>query len=117
MTQVTGATSTQSVFAGLHRNDAGLPTGLDENFVKYCSDNGISIPQYATYADSKENLDKKWDRAIAQLQTKMDTMGAYIQTQMVQLQDFMAQYNSSMQGANSAISQSNQVLTSLARGQ
>ena len=29
----------------------------------------------------------------------------------------MGQYNSSMQGANSAISQSNQVLTSLARGQ
>ena len=54
---------------------------------------------------------------IAQLQTRMDTVGADIQTKMVQLQDFMGQYNSYMQGANSAISQSNQVLTSLARGQ
>ncbi|MBQ9536755.1 MAG: hypothetical protein IJU79_03090 [Desulfovibrionaceae bacterium] len=54
---------------------------------------------------------------IAQIQTKMDTVGADVQTKMVQLQDFMGQYNGYMQGANSAISQSNQTLSSLARGQ
>ena len=102
---------------GVHLNDAGLATGFDDNFVKFCNANGITLPHYAKYADSKEDLDKKWDIAIAQMQTKLDTIGANIQTQMVQLQDFMGQYNSYMQGANSAISQSNQVLSGLARGQ
>ncbi|MCR4666876.1 MAG: hypothetical protein K5657_06240 [Desulfovibrio sp.] len=51
------------------------------------------------------------------MQTKLDTLGADIQTKMVQLQDFMGQYNSYIQGANAAVAQSNQVLTSLAKGQ
>ena len=102
---------------GLHLNDAGIPSGIDDKFTQYCKDNNITIPHYAKYADSKENLNAKWDTAIAQLQTKMDTVGADVQTKMVQLQDFMGQYNSYMQGANSSISQSNQTLSSLARGQ
>ena len=102
---------------GLHLNDAGIPSGIDDKFVKYCKDNGITVPHYAKTADSKENLDKKWDSAIAQMQTKLDTMGSDIQTKMVQLQDMMGQYNSYMQGANSAIATSNQTLSSLARGQ
>ena len=48
---------------GLHINDAGIPSGLDDNFLKLCKENGISVPHYAKYADSKENLDKKWDIA------------------------------------------------------
>ncbi|MBQ7738571.1 MAG: USH1C-binding protein 1 [Desulfovibrionaceae bacterium] len=102
---------------GLHLNDAGIPSGIDDKFAKYCNDNGITVPHYAKYADSKEDLDKKWDSAIAQMQTKMDTIGSNIQTKMVQLQDMMGQYNSYMQGANSAIATSNQTLSSLARGQ
>ncbi len=102
---------------GVHLNDAGLATGFDDKFVKYCNANGFTLPHYAKYADSKEDLDKKWDLCIAQMQTKLDTVGANIQTQMVQLQDFMGQYNSYMQGANSAISQSNQILAGLAKGQ
>ena len=75
---------------------------------------GFSVPDKA---GDKEGNDKNWDKLIAQLQTKLDTVGANIQTQMVQLQDFMGQYNSYMQGANSAISQSNQILAGLAKGQ
>ena len=78
-----------------------------------CDAAGISMP---TSSDKDKNK-AEWDKVIAQLQTKMDTCGANIQTQMVQLQDFMGQYNSYMQGANSAIATSNQVLTSLAKGQ
>ena len=78
-----------------------------------CDAAGIGMP---TSSDKDKNK-AEWDKVIAQLQTKMDTCGANIQTQMVQLQDFMGQYNSYMQGANSAISQSNQVLTGLAKGQ
>ncbi len=36
---------------------------------------------------------------------------------MVYLQDFISQNNSYLQGANSAISNASQVLTSVARGQ
>ena len=79
---------------------------------KYMSANGISIPDSG---DSDKNK-AQWDRVINQLQTHMDTLGSDIQTQMVQLQDMMGQYNSYMQGANSAISTSNQTLMSLARG-
>ena len=58
-----------------------------------------------------------WDYTIASLTNYLDRLGSNIQTQMVQLQDYMGQYNSYMQGANTAISQSNQVLAGLARGQ
>jgi hypothetical protein len=36
---------------------------------------------------------------------------------MVYLQDFIGQHNSFLQGANTAISNANQVLTNIARGQ
>lgn len=103
--------------SGLHLNDAGIPSGIDDNFTKFCKDNGITVPHYEKYADSKEKLDAKWDIAIAQLQTKMDNTGADIQTKMVQLQDLMGQYNSYTSGANTAIAKSNDILSSLARGQ
>ena len=60
---------------------------------------------------------KEWDTAIASLEYHMNNVGLDIQQQMVKLQDFMGQYNSYMQGANSAISQSNQILSGLAKGQ
>lgn len=47
----------------------------------------------------------------------MDNTGADIQTKMVQLQDMMGQYNSYTSGANTAIAKSNDILSSLARGQ
>ena len=103
--------------AGCHLTMMPVPTGIDDKFTKYCQENGFTVPQYIDKAPSKEDLDKKWDLCIAQMQTKLDTVGANIQTQMVQLQDFMGQYNSYMQGANTAISQSNQILAGLAKGQ
>ena len=92
--------------AGCHLNDAGIPSGIDDQFVQKCKDLGISIPHYAKYSDGKDKLDAKWDIAIAQLQTKM-----------VQLQDLMGQYNSYTSGANTAIAKSNDILSGLARGQ
>ena len=78
-----------------------------------CDKANISMPN----SSDKDTNKAQWDKVIASLQTKMDTIGADIQTKMVQLQDMMGQYNSYMQGANSAISTSNQTLSSLARGQ
>ena len=39
------------------------------------------------------------------------------QQEMVYVQDYMGQYNSYLQGANTQIANSNQTLTNLARGQ
>ena len=97
-----------------YTKQAGGEPYTSSEFNKAVEGMGLSVPDKA---GDKEANDKNWDKLIAQIQTKMDTVGADIQTKMVQLQDYMGQYNSYMQGANSAISQGNQVLTSLARGQ
>ena len=97
-----------------YTKDAGGQPYTDKNFNKAVEGMGFSVPN--TPKDTDKNK-AEWDKLIAQLQTKLDTVGANIQTQMVQLQDFMGQYNSYMQGANSAISQSNQILAGLAKGQ
>ena len=59
----------------------------------------------------------EWDVAIQSLQAYQETIGTDIQTLMVYVQDFMGQYNSYTQGANSAIQSGMQTLTSVARGQ
>ena len=69
-----------------------------------------------TYADSLHNKDE-WDVAIQSLQAYQETIGTDIQTKMVYVQDFMGQYNSYTQGANSAIQSGMQTLTAVARGQ
>ncbi len=111
--------------AGKHYlNPWGHKDYIPDSLKKWSKENGIRLVDNKDVgrpkASDKQDNDKlkaAWDKVIAQMQTKLDTLGADIQTKMVQLQDFMGQYNSYMQGANSAISQSNQVLTSLARGQ
>jgi hypothetical protein len=45
----------------------------------------------------------------------MDALGTDTQQKMVFVQDYMGQYNSYLQGANSVIQQSNQTLGELAR--
>ena len=57
----------------------------------------------------------EWNVAIQSLQAHLDTLGTNTQQLMVFVQDFMGQYNSYLQGANSAIQQSNQTLAELAR--
>ena len=98
-----------------YTKDAGGQPYTSKEFNNYIEKElGLSVPN--TPKDTEKNK-AEWDTLIAQIQTKMDTVGADIQTKMVQLQDYMGQYNSYMQGANSAISTSNQTLSALARGQ
>ena len=59
---------------------------------------------------------EEWDVAIQSLQSYQEQVGTDIQTQMVYVQDFMGQYNSYTQGANSAIQSGMQTLTNIARG-
>ena len=65
--------------------------------------------------DFKHNKDE-WDYNIQQLTSYRDQLGTDTQQLMVFVQDFMGQYNSSLQGANPAIQQGNQTLQSLATG-
>jgi hypothetical protein len=58
---------------------------------------------------------KEWEVAITSLQARMDSLGTDTQQKMVFVQDFMGQYNSYLQGANSVIQQSNQTLGELAK--
>ena len=67
---------------------------------------------YST-GSSKDDL----DTAIQSLQAHQETIGTDIQTLMVYVQDYMGQYNSYTQGANSAIQSALQTLTNVARGQ
>ena len=57
----------------------------------------------------------KRELIIASLQGHLDQLGSNTQQLMVFVQDFMGQYNSYLQGSNSAIQQGNQTLAELAR--
>ena len=59
----------------------------------------------------------EWDLVITSLESRLEELGTDTQQQMVYIQDYMGQYNSYLQGANTQISNANQTLTSLARGQ
>jgi hypothetical protein len=57
----------------------------------------------------------EWAVVITSLQARLDSLGTDTQQKMVFVQDYMGQYNSYLQGANSVIQQSNQTLGELAR--
>ncbi|MDR3157677.1 MAG: hypothetical protein LBU11_01430 [Zoogloeaceae bacterium] len=62
--------------------------------------------------DDLHNKDE-WEVAIASLQGRMESLGSNTQQLMVFMQGYMGQYNSYLQGANSAIQQSDQTLAEL----
>ncbi len=95
-----------------YTKDAGGEPYTSKEFNKAIEGLGLSVPNKA---GDKEGNNANWDKLIAQLQTKLDTVGSDIQTQMVKMQDMMGQYNSMTQGANSAISQANQTLQAVAK--
>jgi hypothetical protein len=65
--------------------------------------------------DDKHNNDE-WEYNIKSLTNYQEQIGTDTQQKMVFVQDYMGQYNSYLQGANSAIAQSNQTLTAIAKG-
>ena len=95
---------------------ADIRAYMDKNGLAYdLTTGGVSEPTEKT-ADSLHNKDE-WDVAIQSLQAHQENIGTDIQTKMVYVQDFMGQYNSYTQGANSAIQSGMQTLTAVARGQ
>ena len=59
----------------------------------------------------------EWTVAIGSLENYQQTVNTKSQQILVNLQDFMGQYNSYISGANAQISQSHETLAGIARGQ
>lgn len=93
---------------------SGGCTTMPDDIVNFMNKNNLAYDK--TGNDNLHNGDE-WDVAIQSLQSYQETIGTDIQTLMVYVQDFMGQYNSYTQGANSAIQSGMQTLTAVARGQ
>ena len=92
----------------------GKPTTMPPEMIKYYKDHGLSYDM--TGKEETHNADE-WDYNLKSLTNYQEQIGNSVQTKMVYLQDFIGQYNSYLQGANTQIANANQVLTNLARGQ
>ena len=92
----------------------GAATEMPADMAEYMDDNGLS---YDTTGDDLLMTAEEWDAAITSLETRLEELGAEVQHHMIYLQDFIGQYNSYLQNTNTQISNSNQALSSLARGQ
>lgn len=90
--------------------DATHTEKLSDELIAYCKEHKIDIGTGVLNKEKLTNLQKT-------LTDKQEMMGSGTQTIMVYLQDFIGQYNSFLQGANSAIATANQVLSSIAKGQ
>ncbi len=93
---------------------SGKVTTMPDDMVEFFNDRGLSIE--STGNDNK-HYDDEWDYNLKSLTNYQEQIGNKTQTLMVYLQDFIGQYNSYLQGANTQISNANQTLTNLARGQ
>ncbi|SFL29371.1 hypothetical protein SAMN05421830_101414 [Desulfomicrobium norvegicum] len=89
-------------------------TTMPADMKKFFDDRGLSYDTKGN--DTKHNKDE-WDYNLKSLTNYQEQIGSKTQTLMVYLQDFIGQHNSFLQGANTAISNANQVLTNIARGQ
>ena len=92
------------------KNASIMPQDMADFFTK----RGLS---YDTKGNDLVNNSDEWDYNIKSLTNYQEQVGNKTQTLMVYLQDFIGQYNSYTQGASSAVSQANNTLTNVARGQ
>ena len=88
-------------------------TEMPADMVEYFKKNGLKWE--TTGSDNLHNKDE-WDYNLKSLTNYQEQIGNSVQTKMVYLQDFIGQYNSYLQGANTQIANANQMLTNLARG-
>ena len=87
---------------------------MSEECQKYMDEHGLA---YDKTGNDLANNEDEWKVAITSLEGRLDEVGSDTQQMMVYVQDFMGQYNSYLQGANTQINNGNQTLQSLARGQ
>ena len=88
---------------------------MPKEMVDYFNEKGISFDTCGGEGDYVHNADE-WDYNLKSLTNYQEQIGTKTQTLMVYLQDFIGQYNSYLQGANTQIANANQTLTNIARG-
>ncbi len=86
---------------------------MPQDMKEFFEENGL---KWDTKGGDDLHNEDEWEYNIKSLTNYQDTLGTTTQTDMVYLQDFMSQYNGFLQGANSAISESNDTLTTILRG-
>ena len=91
----------------------GTSTEMPADMVAYFNEHGLSWDK--TGNDYKHNKDE-WDYNLKSLTNYQEQIGNKTQTLMVYLQDFIGQYNSYLQGANTQIANAMQALTNVTRG-
>ena len=89
-------------------------TDMPPEMVEFFEKRGLS---WETTGNDKAHNADEWDYNLKSLTNYQEQIGNKTQTLMVYLQDFIGQYNSYLQGANTQISNANQTLTNIARGQ
>ena len=89
-------------------------TDMPPEMVEFFEKRGLS---WETTGNDKSHNADEWDYNLKSLTNYQEQIGTKTQTLMVYLQDFIGQYNSYVQGANTQIANANQTLTSIARGQ
>ncbi len=89
-------------------------TTMPDEMVQFFKDNGLAIDQHGN-GDNLHYADE-WEFNIQSLTNFQKKFESSTQTQMVYLQDFISQMNSYLQGANSAIQDQSQVLSSILTG-
>jgi hypothetical protein len=87
-------------------------TPMTQDMKTYMDARGLAYDQSGN--DLYHSKDQ-WDLAIKSMETYQERLGTDTQQKMVFVQDFIGQYNSYLQGANSSIQQSNQTLAEIAR--
>lgn len=98
------------------RNQAdasGKTVEMPSDMKEFFKDKGLS---WDTHGSDDKHYASEWDYNIESLTNYQKQFENSTQTKMVYLQDFISQMNSYLQGANSAIQDSNQVLTSILTG-
>ena len=88
-------------------------TTMPKEMRGYYKEHGLS---WDTAGDDYKHTADEWDYNLKSLTNYQEQIGNKTQTLMVYLQDFIGQYNSYLQGANTQIANANQTLTNLARG-
>lgn len=95
---------------------SGKATEMPADMAAYMNTNNLSYN--AVSRDPSLILGSaEWDTAIASLENRIDELNEVLQQQMTSIQDSMGQYNSYMQGANTQMTDANQVFAGLSRGQ
>lgn len=87
---------------------------MPQEMADFFNKRGLS---YDTTGNDLAHNPDEWDYNLKSLTNYQEQIGNKTQTLMVYLQDFIGQYNSYLQGANTQIANANQTLTNLARGQ